>query len=153
MTRRFDGAITTPDEPPDSTRPPAARRPRRPISIEIAAAILVVGGLVAIVGTIGSLGLLGLDGAAADPGARPVIAVILALNVLTVLVGLLLRIGRAWIVCINVVAVLLFIELTAIPGGSPTAAFFTALDGFVFVALARNRAWFEWRPPEEVPAR
>ncbi len=150
MTRRFDGAITTPDEPPDSTRPPAGCRPRRPISIEIAAAILVVGGLVAIVGTIGSLGL---DGAAADPGARPVIAVILALNVLTVLVGLLLRIGRAWIVCINVVAVLLFIELTAIPGGSPTAAFFTALDGFVFVALARNRAWFEWRPPEEVPAR
>lgn len=102
---------------------PVTRRPPRPLSIEIAAAILIVGGFVAIVGTLGAS------------------------------LGLLVRRGQAWIVCINVVAVLLFIELTAVPGGSAIAALLAVLDGFVFVALARNRAWFEWQPPKEIPAR
>ena len=126
---------------------PAAERPRRPTSIEASGAILIVGGLVGIVGTIGSA--LGVDPAAADPGARPVIAVIMALNLLTIVVGLLVRRGQFWIVCINVVAVLLFVELTAVPGGSVTAALLAALDAFVFVALSRNRAWFEWQPRRE----
>jgi hypothetical protein len=51
MSRRFEGAITTPDEAQDSSRLPAAERPRRPRSIEASAAILIVGGIVAIVGT------------------------------------------------------------------------------------------------------
>jgi len=146
MTRRFDGAITTPEETLDSTVVPVAQRPSRPVSIEIASAILVVGGLVAIVGTMAAV--LGLDPAAGDPGARPVIALILALNVLTIAIGLLVRRGRAWLLCINVVAVLLFVELTAVPGGSATAAVLAILDAFVFVALSRNRDWFYWRPPE-----
>ena len=149
MTRRFDGAITTPEEVVDSTAVPAARRPSRPISIEIASAILVVGGLVAIVGTVAAM--LGLDPAAADPGARPVIYLILALNALTIVIGLLVRRGRAWLLCINVVAVLLFVELTAIPGGSATAAVLAVLDAFVFVALSRNRDWFDWRPATRDP--
>jgi hypothetical protein len=150
MTRRFDGAITTPEETPDSTLVPVAQRPPRPVSIEIASAILVVGGFVAIVGTVASV--LGLDPDAADPGARPVIALILALNAFTIVIGLLVRRGQAWLLCINVVAVLLFIELTAIPSGSATAAVLAILDAFVFVALSRNRAWFDWRPPGRDPA-
>ena len=75
------------------------------------------------------------------------------LDVLTVIVGLLVRRGQAWVVCINVVAVVLFVELMAIPAGSATAVLLAVLDGFVFVALARNRAWFGWQPPTEVPAR
>jgi hypothetical protein len=150
MTRRFEGAITTPEEASDSTLVPVAQRPARPVSIEIASAILVVGGLVAIVGTMAAV--LGLDPDAADPGARPVIALILVLNVLTIVIGLLVRRGRAWLLCINVVAVLLFIELTAVPSGSATAAVLAILDAFVFVALSRNRAWFDWRPPERDPA-
>ena len=148
MTRRFEGAITTPEEVVDSTAVPAARRPSRPISIEIASAILVVGGLVAIVGTMAAV--LGQDPAAADPGARPVIVLILGLNILTIVIGLLVRRGQAWLLCINVVAVLLFVELTAIPGGSATAAVLAVLDAFVFVALSRNRDWFDWRPSERV---
>lgn len=151
MTRRFDGAITTPADAPDSTRLPATTRPPRPTSIEIAAAILIVGGFVATIATIAAA--LGLDPAASDPGARPVIVLLVALNVLTVIVGILVRQGVAWIACINVVAVLLFIELTAVPGGSATAALLAVLDGFVFVALVRNRAWFAWRPTAENPAR
>ena len=150
MTRRFDGAITVPEEATDSNVVPVAQRPPRPVSIEIASAILVVGGLVAIVGTVAAV--LGLDPAAADPGAQPVIALILALNVLTIVIGLLVRAGLAWLLCINVVAVLLFVELTAVPSGSTTAAVLAILDAFVFVALSRNRGWFDWHPPVRDPA-
>jgi hypothetical protein len=151
MTRRFDGAITTPEELPDSTRPPLPDRPTRPVSLEIAAAILIVGGLVSTVATVAAA--MGLDPAASDPGARPVIALLVVLNVLTVLVGFLVRRGAAWIVCVNVVAILLFVELTAVPGGSATAALLAVLDAFVFLALLRNRAWFDWRPSAEEPTR
>lgn len=150
MTRRFDGAITTPEEALDSTAVPATERVARPISIEIASAILIVGGVVAIVGTMAAV--LGLDPAAADPGARPVVALILVLNALTIVIGLLVRRGRAWLLCINVVAVLLFVELTAIPGGSASAAVLAVLDAFVFVTLSRNRDWFDWRPTPGDPA-
>ena len=151
MTRRFEGAITTPEDDRDSTSLPLANRPARPVSIEASAAILIVGGLVAIVGTAGAA--VGRDPAAADPGARPILALIVALNVLTVIVGLLVRRGRAWIACVNVVAVVLFVELMAVPGGSATAPAIAVIDAFVFVALLRNRAWFDWRPPADVPAR
>ena len=150
MNPHFDGAITRPDEDPlDSTLPPASRRPARPLSIEIAAAILIVGGLAGSVGTIGAT--LGADPAAGDAGARPVIALLLVLNALTVIVGVMVRLGRSWPLAINVVAVLVFIELTAVPNGSAVATLLAALDGFVFVALARNRAWFGWRPTEATP--
>jgi len=151
MTRRFEGAITTPEDAPDSTRLPRATRPPRPMIIEIAAAILIVGGLVGTVGTLTAAS--GLGPAAAGEGARPVIVLLALLNVLTVIVGALVRRGMAWIFCINVVAVLLFIELTAVPGGNAIAMLLVVLDGFVFVALARHRAWFDWRPPLEVPVR
>ena len=150
MTRRFDGAITTPEDQPDSARLPAAARPPRPLSLEIAAAILIVGGALA---TIGTLGLAGASAGSGPPAAGPVFGLLIALNVLTVVVGLLVRAGMAWILCVNVVAVALFVELTAVPGGSAFAAGLALLDAFVFVALLRNRAWFDWRPPPERVAR
>lgn len=145
MSRRFEGAITTPEEVPDSSILPAPQRPPRPASIEASAAILIVGGLLATIGTVASA--FGMA-STADPGAGPIIALIVALNLLTVVVGLLVRSGQHWILGVNIVAVLLFVELTAVPGGSATAALLAALDAFVFVALMRNRAWFEWQPPE-----
>jgi hypothetical protein len=148
MTRRFEGAITTPDdEPTDSSILPAPTRPPRPVSIEIAAAILIVGAISAILGTLASARSAGT--AASQAGAGPIVALLLALNVLTVIVGFLVRSGRAWLACISIVAVLVFIELTAIPGGSAVAALLAVLDGFVFVALARHRAWFDWQPSPE----
>ncbi len=146
MSRRFEGAITTPDdESNDSAARPEPTRPRRPPSIEIAAAILIVGAVTAILGTLTSAASGGT--AASDPGARPIVALLLALDVLTVIVGFLVRAGRGWLACINFVAVLVFVELTAIPDGSAIAILLAALDGFVFVTLARHRAWFDWRPP------
>ena len=150
MTRRFDGAITTPTDTPDSTRLPLAARPPRPLSVEISAAILIVGGVLA---TIGTLGAAGADGNTRSPGAGFVIALLVVLNVLTVVVGVLVRRGMAWILCINVVAIALFVEFTAVSGGSAFAAGLAVLDAFVFVGLLRNRAWFDWRPPADDLAR
>ena len=140
-SRRFDGAITTPadsGEVPDASRPPVAERPPRPILIELAAAILIVGGMTAVLETIGYLG------SGVGPAGTPLGALILTLDILTVIVGILIRAGRAWVLDINVVAIALFLEITALP--STFAIVFAALDGLVLVALFRHRAWFLWRP-------
>ena len=142
MSERFAGAITTPEEPANVDEPPV-ERPPRPLSLEISAAILVVGGLMSAIGLAATV--LTSSGPAAEPAARPIVALVLVLDVLTVVVGVLVRRGRAWIVCINVVAIVLFIELTAIPTGSAVALLLSVLDVFVFVSLMRNRAWFDWR--------
>lgn len=142
MSRRFDGAITTePDaQPLDSSLPPPPERPARPVIIEIAAAFLIVGGITAILGTVGAA-----VGGGSAPRTGPILAIELGLDVLTVAIGLLVRAGRAWLVCINVVAVLVFIEVTAVSSGSAIAIILAFLDAFMFVAVARHRAWFDWR--------
>lgn len=149
MSRRFDGAISTPDDEwTDSSLSPEPTRPRRPPSIELAAAILIVGAMTDI---LGSLAWASGGPTASEPGARPIVALLLALNILTVVVGVLVRTGRAWLVCINVVAVLVFVESMAIADGSVLAVLLAALDGFVFVTLTRQRGWFDWRPPPAMP--
>jgi len=145
MSRRFEGAISTPDDQmTDSWLLPEPSQPRRPPSIELAAAILIVGAITDILGT---LAWASGGTAATDPGARPILGLLLGLNVLTVIVGVLIRARRAWLFCINVVAVLVFVELMAIPDGSAIAVLLAMLDGFVFITLTRQRAWFDWRPP------
>jgi hypothetical protein len=135
--RRFEGAITTPaDGGVDSSQVPLAERPRRPMSIEFASAILIVGGITSVIGSVL------YEASGAETGI--IGTIIVALDVLTVVVGILIRRGRAWILAINVVAVALFLEITALPAGF--AVMFTILDGLVLLALLRNRAWFDWRP-------
>lgn len=148
MSRRFEGAITTPAGERDSSVPPPPSRPSRPILLEIAAALLVVGGLTALVGSFGSA-------LSPPPGASTpmlLLGLFVALDVLTVFVGLLVRAGRAWVLAINVVAVVLFVELTAVAGGSAVAVLFAALDAVVLFALFRHRPWFDWAPPAEEDA-
>ena len=101
----------------------------------MAAAVLIVGGLTSLIGSL------------AAPG---IIAVLLvALNVLMVVLGVLIRRGQAWLIAVNVVAVALFVELTALPSGF--AIIFSLLDAVVLVALIRYRSWFDWRV-DGVPA-
>lgn len=124
--------------PLDASVVPAPGRPPRPLLIEIAGAILIVGGLTSILGSLGTLG----------PNAGALDIVFLGLGALTVLVGLLVRAGRAWVIDVNVVAVVLFLELTALP--STVAIVFVALDTIVLFALIRHRAWFDrdtWMTP------
>jgi hypothetical protein len=145
MSRPFEGAITTaPDDPDDPDLPPPAERPHRPVIIEFAAAILIVGGISAIMGTVGAA----VGGGRAAP-TGPILAIELALDILTIAIGLLVRFGRAWLLCINAIAVLVFLEFSAVWNGSTVAMLLAVLDAIGFVAVARHRAWFEWRPETE----
>jgi lysylphosphatidylglycerol synthetase-like protein (DUF2156 family) len=116
---------------------------RRPWLIELASAILIVGGLQSVL-TIPDPFV---------PGAGIVPVLLLGLAVLTIVVGILVRAGRAWPLALNVTAVVLFLEATALP--SPFAIVFLILDAIVFIALVRERAWFERRRPAPAsdPAR
>ena len=134
--RRFEGAITGPAEDSgaaaDSSVEPAPLRPPRPLLLEFAAACLVVGGLT---------GLLGILGTSRAGMAVALDALLIGLNVLTIIVGLLVRAGRAWVLALNVVAIVLFLEITALPSG--VAIVFAALDTIALFALIRHRAWFD----------
>ncbi len=138
---RFAGAITGPadsGEPLDASLVPVPLRPRRPLLLESAAAILIVGGLTSILGSLGTL----------DPATELLDLLVLALGGLTVLVGLLVRAGRAWILDLNVVAIVLFLEVTALP--SAVAVVFVTLDAIVLVGLISHRAWFDRAPADVV---
>lgn len=141
-SRRFEGAVTTPadsGEVPDASLPPEPERPPRPILIELSSAILIIGGITAVLGTVGYQLGGGQSNGVVD-------LLVLLLNVLTVLVGGLIRAGRAWILAINVVAIALFLEITALP--ATFAIVYVVLDGIVLFALFRHRGWFLWRPSE-----
>jgi len=141
MSGRFDGAITTnEDEPLDSSIAPAPERPARPVLVELASAILIVGGITAIMGGIVSQ----LFGPSLPAGAGLLPVVLIGLNIVTIVTGVLIRNGRYWRVCINIVAITMFLYLTAFP--NPIATFYLVLDTVVFYALIRHRAWFEWDP-------
>ena len=90
---------------------PEPLRPARPPVIELAAAILIVGGV---------LGLIGLASAAGSlpAGIGPFIVMTILLDAGSIVVGLLVRVGRLWVVAINYAAVLGFLDLLA-SGGSP----------------------------------
>jgi len=131
-TDRFAGAITTPVDPPAET--PPASRPPRPAIIEAAAAILIVGGLTG----------LATSPSPFQPGIGPLASLFVILDVVTVIVGIAVRSGRAWVLALNVTAIALFLEISALP--APIALLLALLDALVLVALIRHRDWFDWRP-------
>ncbi len=136
--RRFQGAVTGPEdsgEPLDDSLPPSPIRPPRPVLIELAAAILIVGGVTSLLGLLGQL----------DRPTDTVDLFFAGSAILTIAVGLLVRAGRAWIFDINVVVLILFLELTALP--SAIAIAFATLDTVVLVALIRHRPWFDRPEP------
>jgi hypothetical protein len=70
---------------------------------------------------------------------EPLAALSIAIGVATVLLGLLVRSGRAWLVALNVAAVAGFLELTSL---SPAGLLFSAMDVLVVILLLRDRPWF-----------
>ena len=112
--------------------------------VEAAAAILIVVGVAGIAAQV-----LAFVGGTAVPsaGAEPIVVIQYALIGLTIVIGLLVRVGRAWSACVIVVAVLLLLDLAALPSGNGFALIFSALDAIVFVTLIRHRWWFQWQPP------
>ena len=113
------------------------------MTIEASAANIIVGGVASAFAALLTL----VDGQRPPAGAEPVIAIQYALIALTIFVGVQVRRGRAWLLCVTVVAVILFLDLSGVPSGNALAMMFATLDAFVFVTLIRHRAWFDWRPP------
>jgi len=115
-----------------------AERPRRPVSVELAAALLVVGSATDAVISLESMAT------AATPDARGIAAVSVVVGLGLVVLGLLVRSGRAWLVAVNVVAIAAFLELRAV---SPAGLISAAIDVIVVAILFRERWWFRWTPP------
>jgi hypothetical protein len=119
-----------------------APRPSRPPAIELAAAILVVGGVIGLVGA------LLRDASAGPASSDPFLLLTLALNAGSVVVGLLVRFGRLWILAVNYVAVLGFLDLLA-AGASPLALMLGLAEIVVVVIVFSKKPWFDamgrWR--------
>jgi hypothetical protein len=113
------------------------RRPNRPALIELASALLIVAGV---------LGIISLF--APDPrrpeGLEGLALLAIALNVAQVVVGLLIRAGRLWIVDVNYVAVLGFLDLSGASGSSLALLLGTIEIGILAVLFA-YRSWFDGR--------
>lgn len=116
-------------------------RPSRPALVELAAAILVVGG---------ALGLVGASTAAAGlpAGTEPLVVLAVVLDVGAIVAGVLVRFGRWWVVAVNYVAVLGFLDLVA-SGGSALALLRGVADVGVVIILVLSKPWFDalaaWR--------
>jgi hypothetical protein len=66
-------------------------------------------------------------------------ALSIAIGVATVILGLLVRTGRAWLIALNLAAIAGFLEFLS---GSAAGWLFGALDVTVVVLLMVNRPWF-----------
>ena len=117
-------------------------RPRRPILVEVAAALLIVFSATDV--------LISLEGMATAPtqAGRVLAATSVSIGLLLVILGSFVRKGRAWLLALNVAAIAAFLELQSLSFVGLLAA---ASDMLVVGILLRERWWFQWRPPEGEP--
>jgi hypothetical protein len=106
----------------------------RPPAVELAAAILIIGGILGLAGAVGGTASL-------PAGTGLLLAVTLALDIASILVGVLIRMGRLWILDVNYVAIIGFLDLLA-AGGSPIALIRGIGEVAVVVILLVYRPWF-----------
>ena len=111
------------------------RAPARPAGIELAAAILIVSGVLGLVGTIGAASDL-------PSGAELVLGITAALNLGSIVIGVLVRFGRAWLLDVNFVAVLGFLDVVA-GAASGLALLLGIADVVVVVILLLHKPWFD----------
>ena len=121
---------------------PPARRPR-PGTVELAAALLIIGGILQLVGAIGAASSL-------PAGAEVVLFGSITIDIATIAAGVLIRSGRLWLLVVNYVAVLGFLDLMR-SGSSPVALMLAIGDIVVVVILVVNRPWFMPAQPDEAP--
>ncbi len=115
--------------------------------MELAAAILIVGGAMQLIVTTATL-------SGVPPGRNPFLAVALTLNVASIAIGALARTGRAWLLALNFAAVVAFLDLLG-SGGSPLSLTLGVAEVLVVAILVARKPWFDamraWRA--EVAAR
>jgi len=117
--------------------------------VELAAAILIVGGTLQLFSGIATL-------PSVPPGAEPFAGLALALDVVSIGSGLLARTGRAWLVALNVAAILGFLDLLG-SGGSPLLLMLGVAEVVVVALLLARKPWFDamslWRADQTARAR
>jgi hypothetical protein len=111
------------------------------MAVELATALVIVSGAVSVLISVEAFARMNQLGSAGTQLTLPSIAIGLA----TIVLGVLLRYGRAWLVGVNVLAVAGFLELLS---GAPIGIVFGALDAIAVVVLMVHRPWFAWRPGE-----
>lgn len=113
--------------------------PPRPPAVELAAAILLVTGIIGVISNLGA----GLGGT-----ADPFLWLGVLLNATSALLGLAARYGRLWVVTLNYAAVLGFLDLLG-SGTNAQALMIGLAEVLVVVMLILNKPWFdairEWR--------
>jgi lysylphosphatidylglycerol synthetase-like protein (DUF2156 family) len=117
----------------------APRRRARPVLVELASALMIVSGAVSLLLSIQAI--INLANQWLGIGDLSLLTIVVAIVELAL--GLAVRYGRAWLVTVNVVAVLAFLELIS---GSAIGLFFGLLDTIVVIALFREREWFRSTP-------
>ena len=130
--------MTVETDPSDDSVDPgdaSDQTPARPAVIELAAAILIVSGVLGLVGTIGAASDL-------PSGAELVLGITAALNLGSIVIGVLVRFGRAWLLDVNFVAVLGFLDVVA-GAASGLALLLGIADVVVVVILLLHKPWFD----------
>jgi len=132
MTRAVDVVGEPPPPPPRSPKVPG-----RPPAVELAAAILIVGGAVNLIGAV-------LATASSSGPADPFLWLTVLVNVASVGLGLATRFGRLWLVTVNYAAILAFLDLL---GASVNAAalMLGLAEILVVIILIRHKPWFDER--------
>ena len=123
----------------DDRRPAddALDRAGRPPLVEMAAALLIVTGAVQLVSAIGAVATGNLP---QDAGG--LLALTIAIDVATIVAGALTRAGRLWLLVVNYVAVIGFLDLLR-STGSIVALVLAVVDLVVLYVLFTNREWFD----------
>ncbi|OGO54215.1 MAG: hypothetical protein A2V84_12095 [Chloroflexi bacterium RBG_16_70_13] len=132
---------TGPAFPDTSTPAPPAPPPPRPPAVELAAAILIVGGIVNLVGAF-------LAAATTTGEGDAFLWLTLVLNATSVTLGVLTRMGRLWLITVNFAAILGFLDLLG-ASVNPAALMLGLAEVLVVVILIRHKPWFDelrrWR--------
>lgn len=107
--------------------------PRRPASVELAAAILIVAGVVGIISAIGAW----LGGS-----TDPFLWLGIGLNTGSIVLGLATRVGRLWLLTLNYAAVLAFLDILG-SSASAQALMIGLTEVLVVVILLLRKPWFD----------
>lgn len=129
---------------PDAAELP---RPTRPAAVELGAAIMIVGGATNLLAALTSLSRL-------PAGAELFLAGAIGIAIGSIVLGLLVRIGRAWLLAVNYAAVLGFLDLLG-AGGSPFSLMLGLAELLVVGILLIRKPWFDamrrWRADIAAP--
>jgi len=126
-------------------RPGSGPPPPRPAAVDLAAAILVFGGLFGfsqlVVGDYVLTGSL--------PAKDPILGVAFIAYGAAVVFGIVIRLGRAWLPALNFALLVAFLYLPA--AGRPLVLALVLGHAGAAIILVRNRRWFSemaaWRRP------